>query len=309
MKLVSHGFKEPTKPIALITEPTICVLAEMQIENQGLRQLVSWLGSAAPGCLPDDWAQTVQDAPDSQQALQELIFTHQGLRESGFGLTDNEQLVELAGRKCYNSFGKKAGHNTNASYIANILGGPGKIFHASVLYHAKMTFFFAGISRRMSHELIRHYVGADRSEEGCPSQESTRYTEHPGHFIVHPRMLSGVEGVEEPDAQFQSAMQHAYTQYLNYLSSEVRTFKQVRGEEPKGMDRKRIYEAAAMLLPGAAATSMIWTTNPVALAKLFQERCDSAADLEFQRFATKLRALSYERWPNLFRESNPAVER
>ncbi len=80
------------------------------------------------------------------------------------------------------------------------------------------------------------------------------------------------------------------------------------GSEPKGMDRKRIYECAAQRLPGAASTSFIWTTNPVALAKLFKERCDFAADLEIQRFAQKLRQLCYQNWPNLFPESNPAVE-
>lgn len=149
-------------------------------------------------------------------------------------------------------------------------------------------------------------MGADRSEEGCPSQESTRYTEHPGHFVVHPRILP-----TEVDREFfEEVMEEHYNAYLRYIREEIEEFKiDHELEEPKGMDRKRIYEAAAMLLPGAAATSMIWTTNPVALAKLFQERCDTAADLEFQRFALKLRALSYKRWPNLFRDSNPAVER
>ena len=38
----------------------------------------------------------------------------------------------------------------------------------------------------------------------------------------------------------------------------------------------------------------------MALAKLFQERCDASADREFQRFANKWRAIATERWPNLF---------
>ncbi len=66
------------------------------------------------------------------------------------------------------------------------------------------------------------------------------------------------------------------------------------------MDRKRIYESAAQRLPGAAATSFTWTTNPIALSKLFRERCDYAADLEIQRFANKLRVIAVERWPHLF---------
>lgn len=290
--------------IKIITEPTIVVLAEMTLNGNGLHALVQWVSDAAPACcLPDDWEDKLEgEGPFA------LVFPHDCHRdEVETHVTDNELLAELAGRKCYNSFGQKAGKNTNASYLSNTMGGPGKISHNSIMYHAKMSFFFAGISRRMSHELIRHYVGADRSQEGAPSQESTRYTEHPGHFIAHPRMLSGFEGLEQVDMGFETRMREAYVGYLQYLNNEVLAFMTMHGKEPKGMDRKRIYEAAAMLLPGAAATSMIWTTNPVALAKLFQERTDEAADLEFQRFAVKLRDICYKRWPNLFRESNPAA--
>lgn len=288
--------------IKLITEPTILVLAEMELKEESLYHLVHWLAEAAPACLPADWQDKIEDVYPSHMLLSPTD-------EPGRYVSDNERLVELGGRKCYNSFGEKAGRGDNASYIANLMGAPGKIPHLSVMYHAKMTFFFAGISRRMSHELIRHYVGADRSEEGCPSQESTRYTEHPGHFVVHPRMLNGIEGLELPESTFEADMRRAYASYLAYLEREVAMFKHMKGAEPKGMDRKRIYEAAAMLLPGAAATSMVWTTNPVALQKLFTERTDLAADLEFQRFAVKLRDISYARWPNLFRASNPKAVR
>ncbi len=204
---------------------------------------------------------------------------------------------------CYNSFGLKAGRRSNAEYVSNLFGEPGKIPHASVLYHAKMTFFFGGIGRRVSHELIRHYVGADRDEEGSPSQESTRFTHHSGHFSLHPRDAGDAEATEF----FLNDMNEAYSRYHRYLKREVDNFKLKNGgAEPKGMDRKRIYEAAAQRLPGAACTSFTWTTNPMALAKLFEERCDYAADLEIQRFAKQLRVVCYKRWPNLFKASNPA---
>lgn len=280
--------------IRIITDPTIAVLADMHLDEAGLATLTQWLSEAAPACLPDQWQRFNAES---------LLFTHLCERTDGSPLTHNELLVELSGRKCYNSFGQKAGRSENDAYIANTMGAPGKIPHASIMYHAKMTFFFAGISRRMSHELIRHYVGADRSEEGCPSQESTRYTEHPGHFVAHPRVAKDADSM----TAFSNWMTQAYDAYLKYLEGETYAFSQTNGgEAPRGMDRKRIYEAAAMLLPGAAATSMIWTTNPVALAKLFAERCDEAADLEFQRFATKLREVCYAKWPNLYRASNPA---
>jgi thymidylate synthase (FAD) len=281
----------------LVREPTIFVIAEMALVPGAFTNLLSWLKEFAPDCLgPEE----ERGDPFSR------IFPHDGAEGSEplqRMVTDNELLVEMSGRKCYNSFGQKAGRNSNASYIANLFGEPGKIPHASVLYHAKMTFFFGGIGRRVSHELIRHYVGADRDEEGSPSQESTRFTHHSGHFSLHPRMA---ESNEETN-MFLMNMNNSYAVYRAYLGDSVEQYKKAHdGKEPKGMDRKRIYEAAAQLLPGAACTSFTWTTNPMALAKLFTERCDYAADLEIQRFANKLRAICYERWPNLFMASNPA---
>lgn len=198
------------------------------------------------------------------------------------------------GSNCYHSYGAKAGKKSNASYIAHSQSGT--VPHRSIMYHAKMTFFIAGISRRVSHELIRHYVGADRTEEGSPSQESTRYTFHPGHFIVPPRMAGDSRAVE----QFAADMCAAYAAYHEYIDFETEAHRAASGADPKGLDRKRIYEAAAGLLPMQAATSLVWTANPVSLAKMFAERTDSTSDAEFQRLALQWQKLCVSRWPNLF---------
>ncbi len=52
----------------------------------------------------------------------------------------------------------------------------------------------------------------------------------------------------------------------------------------------------------AAATSFVWTANPVALAKMFRERTAPAADLEFQRLALQWQRLCQTQWPNLFQD-------
>jgi len=282
------------RQITLITAPTIIPLASMSIEPGSLEQLHAWLSTTNPAC--------VEGAQDAWSA----IFPHNGYdpEHPSSACSPNELLVELAGRKCYNSFGAKAGRKTNAEYIANLFGAPGKIPHASVLYHAKMSFFVAGIGRRVSHELIRHYVGADREEEGSPSQESTRYTHHNGHFSVHPRDLEIAGGI----AAFRYDMQNAYDTYINYLDDQIAIYCRTHGRDPSGLDRKRIYEAAAQRLPGAACTSFVWTTNPMALDKLFTERCDDASDLEMQRLAKAWRKIAYAWHPNLFRGSNPALQ-
>lgn len=258
-------------------EPIIEVLAEMKLDRQGVYNMAEWVKRYRPECLPGDLDHTFEVTD---------LLPHNGLRESGGPVSDNELLCELAGRKCYDSFAEKGAKRTNGEYLASMWTGRG-VPHRSTGYHAKFTFFVAHVSRRVSHELIRNYVGSDRDEEGSPSQESTRYTEHPGVYIAHPRFL-----IHERDlAQFRYTCEDNYGLYLNYVS---------QAEGLKGMDRKRVYEAAASLLLMSCATSFIWTTNPMALMKFFHERCDEASDLEMQRFANKWKRVCLERWPNLF---------
>lgn len=279
--------------IRLITEPTVFVLADMKLDVVGMNKLLDWVQDYRPECVPDD-------LPAGALERARALFPHGGDGLTHM-LTDNELLVELAGRECYHSYGLKAGRKTNAEYLGRMLRPEdGTLPHASVAYHAKMTFFIAGISRRVSQELMRHYVGADRSEEGSPSQESTRYTDCPGHFAVPPRVLASGDAAVE---QFRSDMQLGYDRYRLYVEREVADFIRLTGAPPTGIERKRIWEAAAGLLPWQFCTSLIWTTNPLALGKLFKERCSSAADAEFHRLAVKWRALALAQWPNLFEEA------
>lgn len=288
------------KEVTILTgDPTIEVIAEMCLSHEGINNMVDWVRDHRPECLPDgdsiDWS-VRGVSKDPRRTLS--LFPHADK------VSDNELLVELAGRKCYDSFGLKAGRKSNAEYIAHTqeMDPP----HASILYHAKMSFFFAGISRRVSHELIRNYVGADRSEEGAPSQESTRFTHHYGFFIMPPRYLQARETLPMDDfghpmrERFVHAMQTSYDFYLSAVQEEVDSFAARYGKPPTSMDKKRIYEAASSFLPHQAETSFIWTTNPAAIAKLVKERAGEAADLEMQRFAKKLRRICVERWPNLF---------
>jgi len=273
-----------SKRITLVDEPFVTCIGAMQLQPEGLVEMTEWVKSRIPEA-------GVRNGHD-------LWGTGRDIHDED--ASDNELLVELAGRKCYNSFGDKAGQKDNHSYCANLIGKPGRIPHASVFYHAKLSFFVANISRRVGLELIRHYVGADRDLEGSPSQESTRYTHHPGWFTVHPR--------HHDVKLFADGMQISYDHYLQYIEQEFAAHLEEYGKEAKGMARKRIYEAAAQFLPNAAETSLVWTSNPVALAKMFKERTNEASDLEFQRLARKWEKVAHAKAPALFRDSNRALQ-
>jgi thymidylate synthase (FAD) len=261
----------------------------MMLIPDGLNQMAEWVRDRAPDCLPDEF--NIEDS-----GRWKTLFPH-SMREADRVLSPNELLVELAGRKCYNSFGLKAGRKTNREYIAQTQVGD--IPHASIMYHAKMTFFIGGVSRRVSHEIIRHYVGADRTEEGSPSQESTRYVEHAGCYIAHPAIIDNADEL----SYFKSAMGRNYREYLDYIRRRTAHFEEAYSAPPKGMDRKRIFESASPYLSHSCETSFIWTSNPIALQKMFKERANEFADLEYQRLAKKWKRVCLDHAPNLFPES------
>lgn len=275
-----------------VTEPVVVPIGQMQLMPQGLAQMLDWVKERAPQCVPEE----ITGATDDLQKVHAL-FPHDGFDGERL-VTDNELLVELAGRGCYLSYGAKAGRKSNAEYIAHTQQGV--IPHRSITYHAKMSFFIAGISRRVSHELIRNYVGADRDEEGAPSQQSTRYAENPGFYVVPPRYLGSDDASKHARARFAHACSENFENYRDQLQYEFEAHKAQHGERPKGIAYKRILEAASGMLIHSVETSFIWTTNPGALSKLFLERDNEAADMEFQRFARKWKRLCMAHWPNLF---------
>src|SRR5579875_2274565 len=71
-----------------------------------------------------------------------------------------ELLTELGGRVCYMAFGTRQGRRSNAEYLGNIL----QQRHGSVLEHAVWNLLITGVSRSLTHELIRHRAGFGYSQ-------------------------------------------------------------------------------------------------------------------------------------------------
>lgn len=112
-------------------------------------------------------------------ARQEFVYPEHIRWESDSEVA-GEVVAEFAGRLCYLSFGEDAGlegghrtisgRTTNESYLANIL----KVKHGSVLEHAVWTLLIEGVSRSLTHELVRHRAGFGF----CLSGDTAVYSEH-----------------------------------------------------------------------------------------------------------------------------------
>src|SRR5215208_4848783 len=83
--------------------------------------------------------------------------------------TDGERLAEFAGRLCYMSQKNPAGRTTR-DYLENIK----KQGHGPVLEHASYSLLLEGVSRSLTHELVRHRAGMAY----CLAGDTLIYSEH-----------------------------------------------------------------------------------------------------------------------------------
>jgi thymidylate synthase (FAD) len=205
-----------------------------------------------------------------------------------------EAVAEFAGRLCYLSFGEDAGlegghrsipgRTSNASYLANILS----VKHGSVLEHAVWTLLLEGISRSLTHELVRHRAGFGFS------QLSQRYVDESEiAFVLPPEIEDGTEEFEIWSGACGATLD-AYRRLLGGLSEKV-------GESASAtMRKKRARQAARAVLPNCAETKIVVTGNARAWRHFTEMRGSPSADVEIRRLAVGvLRSLQGEA-PHIF---------
>jgi thymidylate synthase (FAD) len=205
-----------------------------------------------------------------------------------------EALAEFAGRLCYLSFGADAGfegghktiagRTTNQAYLANILNTK----HGSVLEHAVWSLLLEGISRSLTHELIRHRAGMGYS------QLSQRYVDESEiGFVVPPE-------IEEGTPEFETWSRACEASLSSYRELLAGVTEKVGDEGPATMRKKRARQAARAVLPNSAETKIVVTGNARAWRHFCEMRGAANADLEIRRLAgAVLRELQREA-PNIF---------
>jgi thymidylate synthase (FAD) len=203
-------------------------------------------------------------------------------------------VAEFAGRLCYLSFGEDAGlegghktitgRTTNASYLGNIL----QVKHGSVLEHAVWTLLIEGVSRSLTHELVRHRAGFGYS------QLSQRYVDESEIGFVLPPEIE--EGSEEFDA-WSGACESGLTAYRALLSD---ISEKIGESGPATMRKKRARQAARAVLPNSAETKIVVTGNARAWRHFIEMRGTASADVEIRRLAVVVLRLLNDEAPAIF---------
>jgi thymidylate synthase (FAD) len=180
-----------------------------------------------------------------------------------------EALAEFAGRACYQSWKKPNPTTaTNAGYLKHIL----EVGHLSVLEHGSVTFYLSGISRSLTHELIRH-------RHFSYSQLSQRYVPERDAAMVEPEVIA-----EDPalHAKFVAASEAAVLAYTELLEGLEKKFADV---EHATLRRKQARQAARAVLPNATETRIVVTGNYRAWRHFVAMRASEHADVEIRELA------------------------
>lgn len=195
-----------------------------------------------------------------------------------------QSIPEIAGRVCYQSFSKPR-PGGNRAYMERILSEG----HGSVLEHASIGFIIHGVSRSLTHELIRHRAGT------AVSELSQRFVDASDiGFVVPPRYI----GRELTVKTWAKAMQESLDFY-RLLCYEQAT---------DTLSRKRIREAARSVLPNCTETHIAFTANLRAWRNILEQRGNIHADLEIRRLAVALLPRLVEYAPNVFQDFEAFVD-
>jgi thymidylate synthase (FAD) len=194
-----------------------------------------------------------------------------------------EKIIETAGRLCYMSFAKPR-PGGNRAYIGHIL----EVGHGSVLEHAVFNLLITGVSRSLTHELIRHRAGFGFS------QLSQRFVDESEAEFVEPEVIA-----EDPELHriWIDAVQASQTAYKELADRLAEKFKDL-GD--RTLRRKKAREAARSVLPNATETKIFVTANARAWRNFIEQRGDAAADVEIRRLAIAVLELLQRAAPNLF---------
>ncbi len=194
-----------------------------------------------------------------------------------------EHLAEIAGRVCYLSFARPR-PGGNKTYLDHIL----QVGHGSVLEHAAWNLVFTGVSRSLTHELIRHRAG------WAYSQLSQRYVDESVAEYVEPDCIAADD---ELHALWCEAIGHAHRAYVMLVDKLNERF---RDEPDKTLRRKLARQAARSVLPNATETKIFVTANARALRHFIELRASRHAEVEIRKLAVKVLELMKAEAPNLF---------
>jgi len=210
-----------------------------------------------------------------------------------------EQLIELAGRTCYQSQDKITPESSR-EFVKRVV----KLGHLSVLEHSYATFRISECSRAMTHQLVRHRLIA-------ASQESQRYCDEEGMYkqgyFVTPKAVRDLvyAPVEKLVLGATTAVGETVGEWYDGCIKQIDEMYQdlqalIRAGREKGLTRAKTNEDARFLLPNACMSQIVISANFRELRHIFRVRCSKHAQWEIRAVAVAMLRIMKEEAPAVF---------
>ncbi len=192
---------------------------------------------------------------------------------------DADNLCAAAGNSCYSDRGASEilGTIDSEKTLSRIVG----MGHHSVIEHAMFTFSVEGVSRALTHQLVRHRVASY-------SQQSQRYVSMDNATFVTPHTI---EDNKEAEELYDSVMDTIWDAYKKL--------------EEMGVPA----EDARYLLPNGCTTNITLTMNARELLHLFSLRSCNRAQWEIREMSDQMLKICKEVSPVIFKHAGPPCTR
>lgn len=192
-----------------------------------------------------------------------------------------EQVVAAAARLCYSTAGAGELHGRlERVEVERLVRHLREVGHTSPFEHASFTFAIEGVSRSLTHQLVRHRVASY-------SQQSQRYVDE-----------SRFEHIVPPSVACSEAARNVFEQAMGGANSAYRQLVEL------GVPR----EDARYVLPNACETKIVTTMNARALLNFLAHRTCTRAQWEIRQLAAIMLRQVREVAPVLFEVAGPPCE-
>ncbi len=202
---------------------------------------------------------------------------------------DPERVIAAAARLCYSADTEEIflQEPKAARQLVRQLRSWG---HLSPLEHAAFTFYLEGVSRAMTHQLVRHRIASY-------SQRSQRYVKEGDFDYIVPPKLGGKSvlfGEVRIDAEA------FFRQTMEMIGDRYRAL-----DEALGGGEESGHEDARYVLPNACESKIFVTMNARELLHFFGERLCNRAQWEIRQVADQMLSLVRSAYPGIFGGAGP----
>lgn len=214
-----------------------------------------------------------------------------------------EKLIAVAAKLCYSQTpASEIMDNLTDEQVDKFLNVLMDMGHASPVEHVNFTFSVEGVSRSLTHQLVRH-------RHASYSQKSQRYvTEGQFDYIIPPE----IKKIPEAEQEYVRAMENAQEAYDKI--ADLLIAKHTQENIESGMSEKKAASAAEKqgiedaryVLPNACETMIVLTMNVRELLHFFNVRCCNRAQWEIRELATEMLRQCIEVAPILFKNAGPS---